>query len=177
MKQTLKIPILLYKKILNVKMSDNQSSVNNSFIKHLKPRKNGKYHQGTINPKQCKKYYDSCRDEPIIYRSGLEYQFIQYCENHKSILKWASEPIAIKYFSRLDQKEANYYPDYIIENKDGHKCIVEVKPYDQTIKPRDSDSRWLKEAWIKNLDKWTAAKKFAEANNMKFIIVTERFFQ
>lgn len=155
---------------------DDKNSINNHNIKKLKPHKNGKYHQGMIDPKVCKKYFDSCRSEPIIYRSGLEYQFIQYAENHPSIVKWASEPIAIRYFSRLDKKEANYYPDYIIENKDGHKCIVEVKPYDQTKKPREVDSRWLKEAWIRNCDKWAAAKKFADDHNMKFIIVTERFF-
>lgn len=150
---------------------------NNNFIKHLKPRKNGKYHQGVIDPKACKKYYSSCQGEPIIYRSGLELQFINYCENLPSIVKWASEPIAIRYFSRLDNREQNYYPDYIIENEDGHRCIVEIKPYDQTIRPKENDSKWLKQAWIKNLDKWNAAKKFAEDHGMKFIIVTEKFFQ
>lgn len=151
-------------------------TLNNSFIKNLKPRKNGKYHQGAIDPKCCKKYYSSCKDEPIIYRSGLELQFINYCENLPSIVKWASEPISIKYYSRLDQKEHNYYPDYIIENADGHRCIVEVKPYGQTIRPKANDSKWLKTEWIRNTDKWNAAYKFAHDNGMKFIIVTEKFF-
>lgn len=150
--------------------------VNNRSIKKLKPKKNGFYHQGVIDPKICKKYYNSCKDEPIIYRSGLELQFIQYCENVPSIVKWASEPIAIRYFSRLDQKEQNYYPDYVIENEDGHRCIVEVKPYDQTIRPKENDSKWLKKAWIKNTDKWKAAHEFAHSHGMKFIIVTEKFF-
>ena len=66
--------------------------------------------------------------------------------------------------------------DYIIENYKGERTIVEIKPYDQTIKPSAMDSEWLKEAWITNVDKWNAAKKFAEDNNMKFIIVTEKFF-
>ena len=39
-----------------------------------------------------------------------------------------------------------------------------------------TDTRWLKEQWIRNLDKWAAAKKFAEEHGMKFIIVTEKFF-
>jgi hypothetical protein len=39
-----------------------------------------------------------------------------------------------------------------------------------------TDNIWLKEQWVKNLDKWAAAKEFAEKNNMKFIIVTEKFF-
>lgn len=148
----------------------------NLFIKHMKPRKNGFYKQGIVNPKSCSKYADSCKSDPIIYRSGLELQFIQYCENNSNIVKWASEPIKIPYYSRLDQKECNYYPDYILENKKGNKVIVEVKPYNQTIKPDMTDTAWLKEQWVKNIDKWTAAKKFAEEHDMKFIIVTEKFF-
>lgn len=142
----------------------------------MKPRKNGFYRQGIVDPKQCKKYADSCKSDPIIYRSGLELQFIQYCENNSNIVRWASEPIKIPYYSRLDKKECNYYPDYILENKQGNKVIVEVKPYNQTLKPDMTDTSWLKEQWIKNIDKWTAAKKFAEDHDMKFIIVTEKFF-
>ena len=152
-------------------------SIKNSSIKRLKPKKHSRYKQGIIPESLCKKYYNSCRSEPIIYRSGLELQFIQYCENHPSIVKWASEPIAIKYFSRLDDKECNYYPDYIIENKDGKRCIIEIKPYEQTVKPTINDSDWLKQAWIKNIDKWLAAKKFAAEHNMSFLIVTEKFFE
>ena len=148
----------------------------NLFIKHMKPRKNGFYKQGIVDPKSCHKYADSCKSDPIIYRSGLELQFIQYCENNSNIIKWASEPIKIPYYSRLDKKECNYYPDYILENKKGNKVIVEVKPYSQTLKPDLTDNAWLKEQWIKNIDKWTAAKKFADDHDMKFIIVTEKFF-
>lgn len=144
-------------------------------VKHMKPKKDGFYKQGVIDPKRMKKYFSECMNEPIIYRSGLELEFINYCENSPSIVKWASEPIKIPYYSRLAKKEQNYYPDYIIENKDGKKCIVEVKPYNQVVKPSSLDSQWLKESWIRNNDKWMAAKKFAEDRGMKFIIVTEKF--
>ena len=76
-----------------------------------------------------------------------------------------------------DDKDHDYYPDYVIENQNGDKVIVEVKPYNQTIKPDMTDTIWLKESWIKNLDKWNAAKRFADEHNMKFIIVTEKFFE
>lgn len=148
----------------------------NNFIKHIKPSKKSFYKQGVVKYDQLKKYAAAYKDEPIIYRSGLELQFIQYCENNPSIKKWASEPIKIPYYSRLDKKECNYYPDYILENKNGDKVIVEVKPYQQTVKPDMTDNVWLKEQWIKNIDKWQAAKNFADKNNMKFIIVTEKFF-
>ena len=149
----------------------------NNFIKQVKPKKNSRYHQGYIDPKSLKKYFTECKNEPIIYRSGLELQFIQYCENNPKIAKWASESIKIPYFNRLLQKEANYYPDYIIENYKGEVTIVEIKPYNQTVKPQEQDSRWLKSSWVCNVDKWTAAKQFADAHNFKFIIITEKFFE
>ena len=145
-------------------------------IKQLKPKKGTMYHQGMVDPKTCRKYASGCKNEPIIYRSGLELQFMTYCENNPNVTKWASEPIQIPYVCRLDNKQHNYYPDYIIENAKGTRCIVEVKPYNQTVKPDMTDTRWLKEQWIRNIDKWTAAKKFAEEHGMKFIIVTEKFF-
>ena len=146
-------------------------------IKNMKPRKDSKYHQGYVPQKFCKKLFGSTKNEPIIYRSGLEYQFIQFCENNPKIKKWASEPISIKYRCRLDNNEHDYYPDYVLETIEGNKIIVEVKPYGQTVKPSSNDSLWLKEAWIKNCDKWKAANEFAEKNNAKFIIVTEKFFE
>ena len=150
---------------------------NNNYIKHQGPRKNSKYHQGVVDPKKCRKYFDSCKNEPIIYRSGLEYQFIQFCENSPTVAKWASEVLKIPYFSRLDNKECNYYPDYVIENSKGVRCVVELKPYNQTLKPDMTDSTWIKEQWIKNVDKWNAAKAFCEKNGLKFIIITEKFFE
>lgn len=147
------------------------------FIKKIKPKKDSFYKQGVLDPKKCKKYYSTCKTDPIIYRSGLELQFINYCENNPKITKWASEPIKIPYYSRLQQKNQNYYPDYVIENENGVRCIVEIKPYNQTVKPDATDTMWLKENWVKNNDKWIAAKEFAEKHNMKFIIITEKFFQ
>ena len=146
-------------------------------IKNLKPKKNSRYHQGVVPQRFLSKYFTSCKDEPVIYRSGLEYQFIQFCENNVKIKKWAAEPISIRYYSRLDKKECDYYPDYVLETIDGSHIIVEVKPYGQTIKPNDNDSVWLKQQWIKNTDKWTQANKYAHDHNAKFIIVTEKFFE
>ena len=146
-------------------------------IKNLKPKKNSKWHQGYLPNNLCTKLFRSCKNEPIIYRSGLELQFIQFCEANPKVTRWASEPLAIKYFNRLANKEQNYYPDYVIETAGGSKIIVEIKPYNQTIQPEATDSEWLKEAWITNTDKWNAANEFAHEHNAKFIIITEKFFQ
>lgn len=146
-----------------------------SFIKHLKPKKNSHYKQGVRDPKIFKKYIASYKNEPVIFRSGLELEFINYCENNPSIKRWASEPIKIKYYSRLDSKEMNYYPDFIIEKTNGDRIIVEIKPKAQTYKPTVYDNLWSKEAWIKNMDKWIAAYKFAKKHKMSFVVVCENF--
>lgn len=153
------------------------SNFDNNKIKSLKPTRKSRYHQGYVPESMCAKLYSSMRADPIIYRSGLELKFIEYCENNGKIAKWASEPIGIKYYSRLSNSEHTYYPDYIIENTDGVRIIVEIKPSNQTVKPMSQDSRWLKETWVRNVDKWNAARKFADDNGMKFIIVTEKFFE
>lgn len=145
-----------------------------NFIKNIKPRKNSYYHQCMVDPKK----FHKCKEkDPVIARSGLEMKFIQYCENQSTITGWVSEALAIPYFNRLDKKTSNYYPDFIIQNQDGHQTIVEVKPYAQTKKPRPQDSLWLKQQWIKNCDKWKAAMSYAKEHNMKFILVTEKFFE
>ena len=153
------------------------SNIYENKIKNNKPKKNSRYHQGYVPQRYCTKLFQSVKNEPIIYRSGLELQFIQFCENNPKIIKWASEPISIKYTCRLDKKKNDYYTDYVIENIKKKKIIVEIKPYGQTVKPTAIDSVWLKESWIKNCDKWKAANEFAHKNNAKFIIVTEKFFE
>ena len=153
------------------------SKIYENKIKNNKPKKNSRFHQGYVNNSMCSKLFRSTKNEPIIYRSGLEYQFICFCENNPKIKQWASEPISIKYNCRLDNKEHDYYPDYVIETINGDKIIVEIKPYNQTIKPTQMDSVWLKEAWVKNCDKWKAANEFAHRHNAKFIIITEKFFE
>ena len=144
-----------------------------SFIKHLIPKKNSRYKQVVKDHKIFKKYIASCKGDPVIFRSSLELEFINYCENHPSIKRWASEPLKIKYYSRLDGKEMNYYPDFVIEKTNGSRIIVEIKPKSQTYKPTVYDNLWSKQAWVKNMDKWIAAYKFAKEHNMSFIVVSE----
>jgi hypothetical protein len=145
-------------------------------IKSMKPHKNSFFHQGYVDLSTCNKVFDEVRNQPVIYRSGLELQFIKFFENCAQITNWASEPFNIEYYSRLDKKMKNYYPDFIIETKTGQPIIVEIKPYAQTQKPTYGDSDWNKEAWIRNTDKWNAAIKFAHDRGMKFVILTEKFF-
>ena len=63
--------------------------------------------------------------------------------------------------------------DFVIEKTNGSRIIVEVKPKSQTYKPTVYDNLWAKEAWVKNMDKWAAAYKFAKEHKMSFIVVCE----
>jgi hypothetical protein len=152
-------------------------STNNSLIKSQRPKKHSHYHQGIINPNSCRKLYESCTSEPIIYRSGLEYKFIQWCEKTEKVVKWASEPICIEYVLLSDQRRHKYFPDFMFETIDGKKYIVEIKPYAQTKQPKTTDSDYDKRSWVKNISKWKAAKEFVKTQkNTEFIIITEKFF-
>lgn len=152
-------------------------TTDNNIIKNNRPKPHSRYHQGVIDPLTCKKLYESCRYEPIIYRSGLEYKFIRWCERSEIVARWASEPICVEYILASDKRVHKYYPDFMFETTSGKKYIVEVKPYAQTIQPSTTSSLYEKRNWVKNISKWKAAKDFtATQKDAEFIIITEKFF-
>ena len=105
------------------------------YIKNLKPKKNGRFKQGYINPESCKKLYENLKNEPIIYRSSWERRFITWCESSPKVVAWGSECIHIPYYNPVDQKTHNYYPDFVVELVNGDKLVVEIKPENQTVRP------------------------------------------
>lgn len=141
-------------------------------IKQLKPQKEGRYKQGYINPKSCKKLFESLSNEPIIYRSSYEYKFIIWLETDKRVKSWGSECICIPYMY-TDGTTHRYYPDYFVEMVDGRKMVVEIKPSSQTKKPMNENS-WLYKEYSKNVCKWKEAMKFCQAKGYEFRILTEK---
>ena len=144
----------------------------NTKIKNLKPSKVGRYKQGYIDPRSCKKLFPNISNDIIIYRSSYERAFIYWLENNNNIKYWGSECFSIKYYSLLDNKMHNYYPDYFIEFINSEKMVVEVKPYNQTQKPVN-ENNWLYKEYIKNMCKWKAMKEYCDARGFKFKIITE----
>ena len=137
-----------------------------------------KYKQGVYKPSNPEKWVGG----QIIYRSSWELYFNKWADRTDNVLKVASEEFFIPYFYEPDQKWHKYFPDYIMEyvdkNKDIKKVVVEIKPYSETIPPKRGKKRektFINEVltYEKNHAKWTAAKKFCEENNMKFIVLTE----
>lgn len=92
----------------------------------------------------------------IIYRSSWEFAFIKYCDSSPSVIRWSSEPIAIKYYDKVSKLEEcqklkldpnnpvnwtvrNYYTDFwVVVDKGGGECqkmFVEIKPSNKLLKP------------------------------------------
>ena len=152
-------------------------------IKSNKPSKKSGFIQGYFPINECKKYRGN---GPIIYRSSWERKFCLYCERNPEIVSWSSESFSIKYFSLLDNKYHNYFPDYLVSLKNGSVYIVEVKPKAQLLKPeppkRKTDKslksyKWAYETWVTNMCKKSAAEEFAKAKGWQFLLVTEDFFK
>jgi hypothetical protein len=153
-------------------------------IKKIKP--NGEYKSGKFEPSNPQKYIGDIHN--IIYRSSWEYRFCVYCDTNESILKWSSEPIAIKYVNPLDKKEHDYNVDFYIKVQaisEIQEWIIEIKPEKQTKKPifegSNATLQKLKsynrnmQIWITNQAKFKAAKHWAEKRGFKFGVVGENF--
>lgn len=144
-------------------------------IKGLRPKKNGRYKQGYVNPKACKKLYESQENRPIIYRSSYERRFIQWLETSRQVVRWGSECVSIPYVSPIDNKTHTYYPDYIMELDNGETVLVEIKPWHETQPPPAGtpQNTYVWTTWVRNSAKWDAALRFAAKHGMKFKIFTE----
>ena len=132
-----------------------------------------KYAQGIFVPKYPEKYVGR---GSIKYRSSWEYAFMQMCDNHPSIINWASESVRIPYINPLTGKSTFYVPDFFIvyqdKNGQNHAEVVEVKP-SKEMTFENARSQRDKLAVIVNHAKWTAAYEWAKRNGIKFRIVSE----
>ena len=142
--------------------------MNDLYKLHHKPIKNSdkvKFKQGYYKPTNPEK----CLTQIVIYRSGWEAKFCQWCDLNPNVVRWASEPIGIKYLNPISNMEycmknglnpndphnwkvCNYYTDFWIELQDSNdptiikRIFIEVKPFDQTQCPKPlSESASLKE--------------------------------
>jgi hypothetical protein len=139
-------------------------------------------YKGKYRPENPTKYVGDSTN--IIYRSLLERRFMVFCDKNPNILKWASEEMYVPYVSPLDNRVHRYFVDFLIEvkEKDGNTqtYLIEIKPSRQCVEPKDSDNKsrrtFLKEMknWAINNSKWKAASEFANKQNWKFKIITEK---
>jgi hypothetical protein len=136
-----------------------------------------KYYQGKFTPKNPKKYLGNPSN--IIFRSGWEYQIFTRMDNDPSVVKWGSEEFFIPYFNPIDEKIHRYFPDIYLENTEGDKIVLEIKPDKYTrppATPKRKTKRFLEEAatWAINDSKWKAARNYCKERGMHFVIGTEK---
>jgi hypothetical protein len=142
-----------------------------------------RFKQGKFRPKNPDKYVGDVSN--VVYRSSWEHRFMLYLDFNPAVLKWQSEELAIPYFFELDNKMHRYYPDFCaqIKSSDGsvNNFMIEIKPKKDTEikqpkKMTEKAKRSLAYQAItvaKNEAKWDAARKYCEARNMKFMVMTE----
>jgi hypothetical protein len=143
---------------------------------------NKKFRQGVYNPTNRKKYKGN--DIPR-FLSSWELKLFRWCDSNDDILEWSSECIAIQYTNPLTGKTSCYFPDVAIKMKVGNdvkKFLVEIKPYRQTIDPKNFERKNKKKksilyedmTYLKNVAKWKAAEKWCEKMGYEFTLLTEK---
>ena len=125
----------------------------------------------------------SYKNGKVNFKSRLELKSIKYADYNKHIVKWSLEPFHVKYLKPTDGKFHRYFIDLFLEFSSGDKFMVEIKSYNETIPPKkpkkitNKSTMYYQQAlqtFAVNQAKWKAAEKFAEENNMRFIILTEK---
>ena len=133
-----------------------------------------KFAQGIYEVRHPEKYMGNHKPR---YRSGWEFTFMNFCDNNKSVLKWASESIAIPYMNPLTGKRSNYIPDFFIvyENKFGKQVaeMVEIKPKKQSLIESRVASARDRAVVAVNHAKWAAARAYCIHNRFTFRVITE----
>lgn len=143
---------------------------------------NNKWIQGRFNPRNPSKYRGDV--SAIKYRSSWEFALMRFLDNTDEILAWESEETIIKYFDPIQNKQRRYFVDFkaAIKQHDGSikVFLIEIKPYKQTIKPRQSAGKSEKtltqehHTWVVNQAKWAAARELCKQRNWEFLVITEK---
>jgi hypothetical protein len=130
--------------------------------------------QGIYVPQNPEKYIGNHKPK---YRSGWEFTFMQFCDNNKAVLKWASEAISVPYRNPLTGKISKYIPDFFIvyQNKHGHQLaeVVEIKPKKQSLIESKVASARDRAVVAVNHAKWASAMAYCKAQGFTFRVITE----
>ena len=125
--------------------------------------------QGKYNLKNPSKYVGT---RSPTYRSGWEFTFMKFCDEHNAISQWASEAVRIPYRNPLSGKQTIYVPDFFIVYADrrGKQRVelIEVKPKNQVLKEKTGNSRYNKASWVVNQAKWESARAWCKQKGILF---------
>jgi hypothetical protein len=130
--------------------------------------------QGIYEVKNPDKYIGNHKPK---YRSGWEFTFMQFCDNNKAVLKWASEAIVVPYMNPITGKRSNYIPDFFVvyQNKHGKQIaeVIEIKPKKQSLIESRVASARDRAVVAVNHAKWASAKAYCTQNGFTFRVITE----
>ena len=133
-----------------------------------------KFARGKFTMKHPEKYIGT---KMPTYRSSWELTFMNFCDNNKSIQKWASEAVQIPYRDPLTQRQTVYVPDFFIQYVDKQGRIltelIEIKPASQTILERVGKNKYNQAQFVKNQAKWAAASLWCKQQGIRFRILNE----
>lgn len=145
--------------------------------------KDKRYRQGFFIPKNYKKcinIIDTSEPQPIVYRSGWEKQFFEFCDSNMGVVRWGSELIKILYPNPFTKKMSFYIPDGYMEvltpNKKIEKYLVEIKPLKETLLSETSNN-YDKIFYVKNIMKWRSAIEYCNKRGIKFKILSDNDFR
>ena len=120
----------------------------------------------------------------FVARSNWEYKFMQFCDNNPNVIYWESEPLHIPYQHPIEQRDARYYPDFLMKckTKNGKvkTYLIEVKPYKECKQPVRSKGKKKKtllyeeKTWKINKAKWHSAQRYCKLKGWEFKIITEK---
>ena len=114
----------------------------------------------------------------VVYRSLWERECFKWLDRNPKVKKWSSEEIVVPYWYDIDKKYHRYYPDLKIVFED-RTLLVEIKPEKETTPPAKvgkNQRRYIGEAttYVKNMNKWEAAKRYCKDRKWEFQIWTEQ---
>jgi len=134
----------------------------------------GRFAAGKFTLKNPDKYVGN---KTPTYRSGWEFHFMKFCDEHPAIAQWASEAVRIPYRHPFTGKHTVYVPDFFIvyNDKSGKQRVelIEVKPKNQTLKEKTGSSKANQAHWVVNQAKWESAREKKKKKGIIFRIVTE----
>lgn len=140
-------------------------------------QRNSKFKQGFYHAKNPEKLIG--HDIPA-YRSGIELEFMKWCDHNDKVIKWGSECVKVPYRDTAQRKDRLYFVDNYVEILEGNvvkKYLIELKDIKETQKP-DPRSKKKKATllteqfkWQNNTDKWKFAIKYAKDRNMEFLLL------
>ena len=130
------------------------------------------YQQGHYTILNAEKYVGKGTPK---YRSGWELTFMRFCDNHPSVVSWASECVRIPYRNPFTGKDTYYVPDFLVtyQTAGGKRAeLIEIKPKSQAVMEH-ARSQQEKMAVALNMCKWQAAQIWCKRMGCTFRILTE----